>query len=117
MSNERIEKFEKRRAELRKMSDEQLKQIFWKLCDKVVEPMVEASRTHTSPSIERSVLARMGIDSITARSVVDACVEHRVLGKGAGHCVLKVSQKFKIDIRAAAQRIVQEPELLKSLFA
>lgn len=59
---------------------------------------------------------RMGIDSFTAAGVVSKVHEAGLLGKGAGHCVLKVSQKFSTDIRNAAKRITQEPDVLKSLF-
>lgn len=116
MNSERQVRFEKRREELRKMSDAELKDLFWNLCDKTVEPLAKLSQTHTSPSIERSVLMRMGIDTITARAVVDACVEQGLLGKGAGHCVLKISQKQNLDTRAAAKKIVQDPGVLKNLF-
>lgn len=54
MSDERIARFEKRREELKKMSDEQLKARFWALCNEVIEPVVALAQTHTSPSIERT---------------------------------------------------------------
>lgn len=113
---ERIIKFEKRRAELRKLSDEELKKRFWELCNKVVEPLLELARTHTSPSIERSVLLRMGIDSLTTKAVVDKIIEAGLLGKGAGHVVLKVAQKYNIDLRAAAKKIVDDPACMSGLF-
>lgn len=114
--NDRILRFEKRRAELRKMSDEQLKARFWELCDQLVEPIVELARTHTSPSIERSVLLRMGIDSISAHGVVDRILEAGLLGKGAGQVVLKVSAKIGSDVRGAAEAILQDKEVLLDLF-
>ena len=64
--DERIAQFEKRRADLRKLSDEQLKSRFWELCTQVMDPIVDLARTHTSPSIERSVLLRMGVDSVSS---------------------------------------------------
>ena len=115
-SNERIEKFEKRRAELKKMSDEELKKRFWLLCDQVVEPMVENSKTHTSPSIERSVLMRMGIDSFTAKAVVNQVSEMGLLGRGAGHAVWKLAQKKNISNEKAAKDIAENPDSLKNLF-
>ena len=91
MTDERIARFEERREELKKMSDEQLKARFWELCDQVVDPIVDLARTHTSPSIERSVLLRMGIDSISSHGVVERIYEAGLLGKGAGHVVLKLA--------------------------
>ncbi|HNR46289.1 MAG TPA: ornithine aminomutase subunit alpha [Anaerolineaceae bacterium] len=116
MNDERTAKFEKRRAELHKLSDAELKARFWELCDQVVEPIVDLARTHTSPSIERSVLLRMGIDSVTSHGVVDRVYEAGLLGKGAGHVVLKVAQKLGKDVRAAAAAIIEDKEILKGLF-
>ncbi|MCB1254350.1 MAG: ornithine aminomutase, partial [Austwickia sp.] len=55
---QRIARFEQRRRDDAGLSDEALKDRFWELCDQLVEPIVELARTHTSPSIERSVLLR-----------------------------------------------------------
>ena len=45
------------------------------LTQEIVDPLVELARTHTSPSIERSVLMRMGIDTPTAGKVLIDGVE------------------------------------------
>jgi D-ornithine 4,5-aminomutase subunit alpha len=116
MSEDRNQKFDKRRAELSKMSDEELKARFWELCNQVVNPIVDLAKTHTSPSIERSVLLRMGIDSISAHGVVDRILEAGLLGKGAGHVVLKVSEKNGTDIRTAAAAILENKDVLNGLF-
>jgi len=70
MADDRIARFERRQAELKKLSDAELKDRFWRLCNQVVEPIVGMAKTHTSPSIERSVLLRMGIDSVSTHAVV-----------------------------------------------
>lgn len=116
MVEERFKEFEKRQKELSKLSDEELKMRFWELCDQLVDPIVELARTHTSPSIERSVLLRMGIDSITAHGVVDRVLEAGLLGKGAGHVVLKVAKKQQVDIPTAATLINENKEILSGLF-
>lgn len=108
MSEDRIKKFEARRQQLDKMNDEQLKSRFWQLCDQIVEPMVDYGRKYTSQSIERSVLLRMGIDSVTSQGVVSRINEAGLLGKGAGNIVLKVSQKHRVDLRVAAKRINED---------
>lgn len=113
--NNRIARFEKRRAELHKMSDDQLKKLFWNLCDKAVEPMVEMAKTHTSPSIERAVLLRMGIDSISTKGVVSRVNEAGLLGHGAGQVVLKVAKKCQTDVRGAAKRIIDDASVLNGL--
>ncbi len=112
----RNQRFEERRQELKKLSDEELKNRFWELCYQVVDPIVDLARTHTSPSIERSVLLRMGIDSITAHAVVDQVLQAGLLGKGAGNVLLRVAQKNGMDIQAAAAAIIENKELLNGLF-
>ena len=116
MTNERVTRFEARQKELNQMSDEQLKERFWLLCAQVVEPIVDLSRTHTSPSIERSVLLRMGIDSISAHGVVEHIYQAGLLGKGAGHVVLKLSRKMGKDVTAAAAAILADKDVLQGLF-
>jgi D-ornithine 4,5-aminomutase subunit alpha len=116
MTEDRIARFEQRRAALKDLSDEQLKAHFWKLCDQVVEPIVDLARTHTSPSIERAVLLRMGIDSVSSHGVVDRIYEAGLLGKGAGHVLLKLSQKTGQDVRQAAAAILENKDVLQGLF-
>lgn len=117
MTDDRIARFEKRRAELEQMTDEQLKARFWELCDQVVAPIVDLARTHTSPSIERSVLLRMGIDSLSTQGVVERIYQAGLLGKGAGHVLLKLAEKQGSDVRAAAAAILEDKEVLHGLFA
>ena len=116
MTDERIERFEQRREVLKKLSDEELKTRFWRLCDQMVAPIIDLARTHTSPSIERAVLLRMGIDSISAHGVVERIFEAGLLGKGAGHVVLKVAEKCHLDVRGASAAILADREILTGLF-
>lgn len=115
MTEDRIKRFEARREELKRLDDEALKERFWTLCNQVVEPIVDLARTHTSPSIERAVLLRMGIDSLSSHGVVDRIHEAGLLGKGAGHIVLKLAQKTGTDVRRAAAAILENKEVLQGL--
>ncbi|MBK6405851.1 MAG: ornithine aminomutase subunit alpha [Holophagales bacterium] len=116
MTDDRISRFEARREALAKLSDEELKARFWELTNRVVEPIVDLAKGHTSPSIERSVLLRMGIDSVSSQGVVKRILDAGLLGKGAGHVVLKVSRKTGTDVRAAAQAILDDSSVLDGLF-
>jgi D-ornithine 4,5-aminomutase subunit alpha len=116
MTEETVKRFEKRREELSQFSDEELKTRFWELCDQVVAPIVDLARTHTSPSIERSVLLRMGIDSISSHGVVDRILEAGLLGKGAGHVLFEVAKSRNLDLRSAAAAILENKEILNGLF-
>ncbi|MFN7986259.1 MAG: D-ornithine 4,5-aminomutase subunit OraS [Thermoanaerobaculia bacterium] len=116
MTDDRIARFEERRAALAKLGDEELKARFWTLTNEVVAPILDLAKGHTSPSIERAVLLRMGIDSVTTQGVVKAVLDAGLLGKGAGHVVLKVSKKNGTDLRAAAQAILDDRTVLEGLF-
>lgn len=112
----RTQQFEERRVALDALSDEQLKARFWELSHQMMEPVVELARTHTSPSIERSILLRMGIDSVSSHGVVDRIHDRGLLGKGAGHVVLKVAHQLGVDVRAAAAAIAADDTVLDGLF-
>lgn len=116
VDDERVARYEQLRTELATMDDEQLKERFWALCNQAMDPVVELARTHTTPSIERSVLLRMGIDSITTHAVVENIIQAGLLGKGAGHVVLRLSRKSGLDIRAAASAIAENPAVMNGLF-
>lgn len=116
MTDERIKQFEIRHERLKTLSDDELKDHFWDLCYKVVDPIIDLARTHTSPSIERSILLRMGIDSAKSHGIVDTIHQAGLLGKGAGHVLLKLSQKLDIDVKAAGDAILENKEVLNGLF-
>jgi D-ornithine 4,5-aminomutase subunit alpha len=116
MTEDRIARFEQRQQELRQMTDQQLKALFWDLCNQVVDPIVDLAHTHTSPSIERSVLLRMGIDSLSSHGIVDRIYEAGLLGKGAGHVLLKLAEKQGTDVKTAAGAILEDKDVLQGLF-
>lgn len=87
------------------LSDADLEGRFWEFACKIVEPLVELGRTHTSPSIERSVLMRMGLDSLTCAAVVAGLERRGLLGHGAGHVVLHCARQWDVDVRAAATKL------------
>ena len=93
------------RGHLAELSDEQLEARFWALAQQVVDPLVELARTHTSPSIERSVLMRMGIDSPTCMAVVGECEKRGLLGHGCGSVVLRCAREWDVAAPEAARRL------------
>lgn len=88
------EKFEKRKKELSSLTDEQLNQKFWELTDRIVDPLVDLAYHNTSPSIERSVMLRMGFSSLEAKAFVDKVAERGLLGRGAGNILLQVVKEL-----------------------
>ncbi len=103
----RPDTFNEVRRHLQGLSDAALEARFWELSEKVVEPLVELARTHTSPSIERSVLMRMGVDSLTCNAVVAECEKRGLLGHGAGHVVFMCMQAWRCDAPTAAALLAQ----------
>lgn len=98
---ERKDDFSSRRKHLEGLSDEQLHAHFWSLVDRLVQPLVEEARTHTTPSIERSVLLRMGFSSLETRPLVNRMLEKGLLGRGAGNLILKLAQSKGLSVREA----------------
>lgn len=104
---ERTDDFEARRAHLKDMSDVELHAYFWGLVDRIVAPLVEEARTHTSPSIERSVLLRMGFSSIEASDLVAEMEKRALLGHGAGRLVLELAQAKDVSVREVGLALLQ----------
>ena len=97
----RKDDFEERRLHLKGMDDEALFDYFWELAGKVVSPMLKAGKIYTTPSVERSVLLRMGFSSIEAKPIIDSLIERNLLGHGAGNTVWRLSEKLGISVREA----------------
>lgn len=104
---ERKDDFSSRREHLQNMSDAQLHAHFWSLVDRMVQPLVEEARRHTSPSIERSILLRMGFSSLETKPLVNRMLEKGLLGRGAGNLVLELAQKNGISVRQAGLGLIE----------
>ena len=107
---ERPDDFETRRAHLQGLSDEELHARFWRLVDELVAPLIEEARTHTTPSIERSVLLRMGFSSLESRELVAQMQARGLLGQGAGHLVLALAMLKGITVRDAGRALLDGRE-------
>ena len=111
--NERNYKDEKRRrfpskkTALANLTDEELYNRFWELIAKVDEPLLELGYKNTTPSVERAVLLRMGVSSLDCMPIVNHCMDHGLMGKGAGHCVYKLSKLEDISIRDASIKLAK----------
>lgn len=97
----RADDFESRRQHLAGLTDEELKARFWALAEKIVDPLLELGRTHTTPAVERSVLLRMGFSSLEVKPIVEGVMAKGLMGKGAGHVVWRLSQKLGVSVREA----------------
>jgi D-ornithine 4,5-aminomutase subunit alpha len=104
----REDDFKTRRVPLQNMSDEELKQYFWSLADKAVNPLIDLAKTHTTPAIERSVLLRMGFSSLEAKALVEKTIQHELIAKGAGHVVYRYAKITDQTIRDAGMKLLSD---------
>lgn len=104
----RTDDFEKRRAHLKNLTDQDLKDKFWSLAEKTVNPMIDLAYKNTTPAIERSVVLRMGFSSLEAKDIVEKTIKHGLISKGAGHVIYRLSQLEKTDIRTAGLELIKD---------
>ncbi|MFT5701657.1 MAG: D-ornithine 4,5-aminomutase subunit alpha [Desulforhopalus sp.] len=97
-----------RNKHLKEMSDEKLRSYFWDLVDKIIEPIIDEAKTHTSPSLERSILLRMGFSSMENKVIVDKMLERGLLGHGAGKIILQLAKEKNITVRLAGMGLMQD---------
>lgn len=90
-----------RRAHLKDLTDEELFTRFWELADKIVTPFLDLGYRYTTPSIERSVLLRMGFSSLEVQPIVNGAIQRSLMGKGCGNIVLRLAKEKGLSIREA----------------
>jgi D-ornithine 4,5-aminomutase subunit alpha len=76
----------------KQLSDAELEQKFWELAEKITDPMLDLAQKNTTPSIERSVLLRMGFSSIEAKAIVEGVMDRGLNGQGSRSCVYKLAK-------------------------
>lgn len=91
MADKRNDDFNERRRHLADLSEEELKARFFALAGEIVDPLIDLSKRSTTPSVERSVLLRMGFSSLEAMDIVNHVLDLGLMGKGAGNIVLKTA--------------------------
>ncbi len=106
-SERRADDFESRREHLKNMTDEQLKDYFWQLTEKVVDPLLELARTHTTPSVERSVLLRMGFSSLEAMPLVEGAIDRGLIGHGTGNVIYRIAKEKNLSVREAGLALIE----------
>lgn len=102
----RDDDYKDRRQHLKDLSDAELKVRFWELAEKVVDPLLDLAKTHTSPSVERSVLLRMGFSSLEAKPLVEQAIDHGLMGKGVGHVIYRMAKEQERDIREVGLEMI-----------
>jgi len=115
----RADDYQERREHLKDLTDEGLYERFWELAEKIMDPMLELGKTHTTPSVERSVLLRMGFSSLEAKPIVEGVIKRGLMGKGCGNVVWSLSEEKGISVREAGLALVEgnEWDTVEKLFA
>lgn len=104
----REDDFASRRGHLVDLSEEELEKRFWRLAEEIIDPLLDLASTHTSPSIERSVLLRMGFNSLEAKELVSHMEERDLLGHGAGHILYVLAKDEGIDVLEAGRALLHD---------
>jgi len=97
----REEKINQRLQLYMSYTDEQLYDLFWQATADLVDPLLTMAQEYTSPSIERSVLLRMGANSVEAKAIVEKCVESEILTYGAGHFIYFIKNHSELSLKEA----------------
>lgn len=104
---QRKDDFASRRQHLANLTEAQLEERFWQLAHAIVQPLIELAEKNTSPSIERSVLLRLGFNSMEAKELVQAVSDQGLLSKGAGHVVYVAARLWGCDGLTAGRRLLE----------
>lgn len=108
---QRPDDFDTRRKHLEGLCDLELRTRFWQLIDQIVEPLLDEAKRNTSPSVERSVLLRMGFSSLESKAIVERLAESELLGQGAGRLVLELAQARGLALRDAGLALMRGEHL------
>lgn len=103
----RADDYEQRRQHVANLTDEELEKRFWDLAEQVVDPLLELGKKNTTPSVERSILLRMGFSSIEVKPIVEGVMNKGLMGKGAGNVVWRLSKKLGISVREAGVALAE----------
>lgn len=103
---ERADDFAIRRKRISKLSDQELHDYFWSLANQLVAPLIEEARTHTTPSVERSVLLRMGFSSIEASQLVHRINQRGLLAHGAGKLLFELAKAKGLSVSEAGAALL-----------
>lgn len=103
---ERKDDFQERRAHLQDLTDEELKERFWSLLEEVVDPIIDLAYNNTTPSIERSILLRMGFSSLECSALVEGALDRGLISHGVGHVVYRLAKENDLEIRETGLKLI-----------
>lgn len=106
--SKKADTFERDRQHLAKLTDQEIYDKFWTLTAEIIAPLLDLAQKNTTPSVERSVLIRLGFSSIEAKALVEKVINHNLMSKGAGHVVYVASKENNIAIKEAGLGLIAD---------
>lgn len=94
------------RKHLESLTDQEIHDKFWALTQQIIDPLLDLANKNTTPSVERSVLLRLGFSSIDAQALVNKVMDYGLMPKGAGHVVYIAAKENKISIKEAGLGLI-----------
>jgi D-ornithine 4,5-aminomutase subunit beta len=99
-----------RLRELSKLPLAELRDRFFTLATDVVTPLRRLAASHTTPSIERSVLLRMGFDSLEAETLVTHAADKGWLADGVAGVLRRYACERGVDMYRAYRMLLALPD-------
>lgn len=95
------------RKHLEGLSDQEIHDRFWELTGEIIAPLLDLAEKNTTPSVERSILLRLGFSSIEAKALVEKVMDYGLMPKGAGHVVYIASKENNVSIKEAGFGLIE----------
>ena len=99
--------FQNDRKHLENLSDQEIHDKFWALTQEIIDPLLELGKKNTTPSVERSVVLRLGFSSIEAKAIVEKVMDYGLMSKGAGHVIYVASKENNVSIKEAGLGLIE----------
>ncbi|WP_423364434.1 ornithine aminomutase subunit alpha [Mycoplasma sp. P36-A1] len=96
------------RKHLKGLTDQEIHDLFWELTGKIIDPLLELGVKNTTPSVERSVVLRLGFSSIEAKAIVEKVMDYGLMSKGAGHVIYVASKENNVSIKEAGFGLIED---------
>jgi D-ornithine 4,5-aminomutase subunit alpha len=104
----KIDTFLEDRKHLENLSDQEIHERFWQLTAEIINPLLKLAKENTTPSVERSIIIRLGFSSIEAKALVAKVMDHGLMAKGAGHVVYVASKENGVSIKEAGLGLIED---------
>ena len=95
------------RKHLENLSDQEVYDKFWALTAEIIAPLMDLADKNTTPSVERSIVLRLGFSSIEAKAIVEKVMDYGLMSKGAGHVIYIAAKENNVSIKEAGFGLIE----------